>query len=145
MKIEWWKWARRGALAAIAAFCVIGLTGCDEDSEDSDDSEVEVVGTWYITTDGSSSQSIVFNYDGSISMPGDDEFVSGTYLFTEDDDEYSITIFWTRQEEDDDGDVEATYTMTCIGAVTDGYMYGSWSELEDDGSTSSGSWEATEA
>jgi hypothetical protein len=31
MKIEWWKLARRGAMAAIVACCVVGLTGCDDD------------------------------------------------------------------------------------------------------------------
>jgi hypothetical protein len=148
MKIEWWKLAKRGAMAAIMACCVVGLTGCDtDDDDDDDDDDIEVVGTWYITI-GGSTQSIVLNTDTSISLPGDDYFISGSYTFTEDDDddEYSITIFWSSgADEDDDDDLDSTWTTTCSGTVTDGYMYGTWSQIEDDGSTASGSWEASEA
>ncbi|VGO16581.1 hypothetical protein PDESU_05172 [Pontiella desulfatans] len=36
MKIEWWKLARRGAMAAIVACCMVGLTGCGDDDEEGD-------------------------------------------------------------------------------------------------------------
>jgi hypothetical protein len=119
MKIEWWKLARRGAMAAIVACCVVGLTGCGDDDGEADSEAITYYFDWS-ETDGDEGE-------GSITIT-----VSGT--------EFSGTLEVTKFTNEG-----GTYTYGISGDLTDTGFEGmdargrTWT-VEIDGTSITGSY-----
>ncbi|VGO15960.1 hypothetical protein PDESU_04549 [Pontiella desulfatans] len=129
MKIEWWKLARRGAMAAIIACCVVGLTGCDED----DGEDVSVVGDWNIAggDDLEAYDKITFYADNTLTMFTDEGDRDGTYEIS------GSRIVFTFSFQDGPDPVDDLVSVTGTGTVDGDTMSGQFVDSSGD----SGDWQ----